>query len=181
MQAGQPLYKYLGAYRDKVPIYGSSLVLGSPEAYAKEALEYKKRGFNAYKLHPPGKYDFDLEAHIAVRNAVGDNFKLMSDPVAPYTFEEALRFGRELEKLNYHWYEEPLYDENFRLVGVLSGGPDVPCGDPGSYDLYGKFDRAWNDVKQWLDPNDTGAMFVDGTYDGSMIIQGVYEWIYDES
>ena len=66
----------------------------------------------------------------------------------------------------------PLYDENFRLVGVLSGGPDVPCGDPGSYDLYGKFDRAWNDVKQWLDPEDTGAMFVDGTYDGSMIVQG---------
>tara|TARA_B100000676_G_scaffold192506_1_gene189215 strand:- start:4621 stop:6693 length:2073 start_codon:yes stop_codon:yes gene_type:complete len=66
----------------------------------------------------------------------------------------------------------PLYDENFRLVGVLTGGPDIPCGDTGSYDLYGKFDRAWNDVKQWLDPNDTGAMFVDGTYDGSMIIQG---------
>ena len=66
----------------------------------------------------------------------------------------------------------PLYDENFRLVGVLSGGPDVPCGDPGSYDLYGKFDRAWDDVKQWLDPNDTGAMYVDGTYDGSMIIEG---------
>ena len=99
MQAGQPLYKYLGAYRDKVPIYGSSLVLDSPEAYAKEALEYKKRGFNAYKLHPPGKYDFDLEAHKMAREAVGDNFKLMSDPVAPYTFEQALRFGRELENL----------------------------------------------------------------------------------
>ena len=55
---------------------------------------------------------------------------------------------------------------------VLSGGPDVPCGDPGSYDLYGKFDRAWNDVKQWLDPGDTGAMFVDGTYNGEIIIQG---------
>ena len=37
----------------------------------------------------------------------------MSDPVAPYTFEQALRFGRELEKLNYYWYEEPLFDENF--------------------------------------------------------------------
>ena len=66
----------------------------------------------------------------------------------------------------------PLYDENFRLVGVLSGGPELPCGDTGSYDLYGKFDRAWNDVKQWLDPGDTGAMYVDGTYDGSLIIEG---------
>ena len=66
----------------------------------------------------------------------------------------------------------PLYDENFRFIGQLTGGPAIPCGDPGSYDLYGKFDRAWDDVKQWLDPGDTGAMFIDGTYDGSMIVQG---------
>ena len=71
LKAEQPLYKYLGAYRDTVPIYASSLVLDSPDAYAKEALEYKKRGFNAYKLHPPGNYEFDLEAHKAVRKAVG--------------------------------------------------------------------------------------------------------------
>jgi len=66
----------------------------------------------------------------------------------------------------------PLYDENFRFIGQLTGGPDLPCGANGSYDLYGKFDRAWDDVKQWLDPEDTGAMFVDGTYDGTPIIQG---------
>ena len=46
---------------------------------------------------------------------VGSDFKLMSDPVAPYTFEQALRFGAELEKLDYYWYEEPLFDENFCL------------------------------------------------------------------
>ena len=41
MQAGQPLYKYLGAYRDKVPIY-AALSFRFSEAYAKEALKYKK-------------------------------------------------------------------------------------------------------------------------------------------
>ena len=61
IKAEQPLYKYLGAYRDKVPIYGSSLVLNDAQDYANEALEYKKRGFNAYKIHPPGKYEIDLE------------------------------------------------------------------------------------------------------------------------
>ena len=128
LQAGQPLYKYLGAYRDSVPIYGSSLVLDSPEAYAKEALEYKNRGFNAYKLHPVGRGDFDLdiECHRAARKAVGDDFKLMSDPVASFTFEQALRFGRELEKLNYYWYEEPLYDENFHGLRELTRILDIP-------------------------------------------------------
>ena len=93
LQANQPLYKYIGAYRDQVPIYGSSLVYKAPEDYAKEAKEYKDRGFNAYKIHPPGNYELDLEIHKAARSAVGDDFKLMSDPVAPYTFEQALRLG----------------------------------------------------------------------------------------
>ncbi len=126
LQADQPLYKYLGAYRDKVPIYGSSLVLKTPAQYADEALEYKQRGFNAYKIHPPGNYELDLEIHKEVRNAVDGDFKLMSDPVAPYTFEQALRFGRELEKLNFYWYEEPLFDENFHNLRELTRILDIP-------------------------------------------------------
>ena len=126
LQAGQPLYKYLGAYRDQVPIYGSSLVYKTPEQYAKEAKEYQKKGFNAYKIHPPGTYDLDLEIHQAVRSAVSNDFKLMSDPVAPYTFEQALRLGRELEKLNYYWYEEPLFDENFHNLRELTRILDIP-------------------------------------------------------
>ena len=112
-KAGMPLYKMLGAYRDKVPIYASSFVLSSPEDYAKQALEVKSRGWHAYKLHPPGKLAFDLAAYRACREAVGPDFKLMADPVAAYSHEEALRVGRELEKLNYYWFEEPLFDVDF--------------------------------------------------------------------
>ena len=43
-------------------IYGSSLVYKTPEDYAKEAKEYKDRGFNAYKIHPQ-EYELDLEIH----------------------------------------------------------------------------------------------------------------------
>ena len=50
----------------------------------------------------------------------------MSDPVAPYTFEQALRLGRELEKLNYYWYEEPLFDENFHNLRELTRILDIP-------------------------------------------------------
>ncbi len=34
--AGQPLYKLLGQFRDKVPVYASSFVLPTPEDYAKQ-------------------------------------------------------------------------------------------------------------------------------------------------
>lgn len=127
--AGLPLYQMLGAYRDKVPVYASSFVLPTPEAYAKQALEVKERGWHAYKLHPPGKLDFDLAAYRACRQAVGPDFKLMADPVAAYSHAEALRVGRELERLKYYWLEEPLFDVDFHGLRKLTAKLDIPiCG-----------------------------------------------------
>ena len=107
--AEMPIYRLLGEYRDKVPTYASSYVLKSPEAYAEQALEVKARGWHAYKLHPPGNVDFDLRAYRLCREAVGPDFKLMADPVAAYNHDQALRMGRELEKLNYYWLEAGTY------------------------------------------------------------------------
>jgi L-alanine-DL-glutamate epimerase-like enolase superfamily enzyme len=127
--AGQPLYKLLGACRDKIPVYASSFVLPTPEAYAMQALEVKARGWHAYKLHPPGKFDFDIAAYRACRKAVGPEFKLMADPVAAYSHQEAFRIGRELERLNYYWLEEPLFDVDFYGLRKLTAKLDLPiCG-----------------------------------------------------
>ena len=121
--AGLPLYRLLGSYRDKVPTYASSFVLPTPDDYARQALEVKNLGWHAYKLHPPGKIDFDLQAYRACRDAVGPEFKLMADPVAAYSHEEALRVGRELERLNYYWLEEPLFDVDFHGLRKLTAKP----------------------------------------------------------
>ena len=128
-EANLPLYKYIGAYRDAVPVYSSSLVLESPEAYAAQALEVKQRGWAAYKLHPPGDMAFDMEAYKLCREAVGADFKLMADPVAAYNHEQALRVGRALEALNYYWLEEPLFDDDFYGLKMLTDKLDIPiCG-----------------------------------------------------
>ena len=50
----------------------------------------------------------------------------MSDPVAAYSLEEAVRFGRELEALGYLWLEEPLPDENFSALRELTRRLDLP-------------------------------------------------------
>ncbi|MCY7306765.1 MAG: hypothetical protein LH632_11570 [Rhodoferax sp.] len=127
LSAGQPLYKYLGAYRDSVPVYASSMVLAHPQDYADEALRAKAQGLKAYKLHTPGtNHDQDLEAHQLVRQAVGSTYPLMSDPVATFNLEQAVRFGRALEKLDYLWLEEPLYDEDVRSPRELSRMLDIP-------------------------------------------------------
>ena len=119
--AGQPLYHYLGGCRDQVPVYASSLVLPSAEAYAAQARQVQAKGYHAYKVHPPGRsYAEDAAIHRAVREAVGPGFQLMSDPVACLNLEEAVRLGRELEKLDYFWIEEPFHDENFHTLRELT-------------------------------------------------------------
>ena len=125
--ASQPLWRYLGGARNEVPVYCSSLVLPDAGAYAAQALEVKNKGFKAYKTHPPGiSLNQDIEIHQAIRAAVGDDFDLMADPVAPYTLEEAISFGRVLEKLSYKWLEEPLPDENFSALRELTRVLDIP-------------------------------------------------------
>ena len=63
----------------------------------------------------------------------------------------------------------PIFNERFQIVGVLTGGAGE-CGE-GWPDLYGKFYLGWNwEMDQnrrmidWLDPDYTGTLVIDGTY-----------------
>jgi L-alanine-DL-glutamate epimerase-like enolase superfamily enzyme len=124
--AGLPLYKYLGGYRTALPAYASSLILDSPEAFAAQAQEYRRMGYKAYKLHPWGQPERDVEACAAVREAVGDEMVLMSDPVGGYTQQQALRVGRALEDLDYYWFEEPLSDYDVYGYQELCRALEIP-------------------------------------------------------
>ena len=125
--AGQPLYQYIGACRNEVPVYASSLVLAGPDAYGDEAAAIQAKGYKGYKLHPIGRDPkADLVAHHAAREAVGPDFTLMSDPVGSLNLEQAIRFGRGLEALDYYWIEEPIHDENYHALRELTRVLDLP-------------------------------------------------------
>jgi len=61
--AGLPLYQFIGECRTSLPVYASSLFLPKTGDYLKEMRAYKKRGFPAYKVHPPGPWRKDMEIH----------------------------------------------------------------------------------------------------------------------
>ena len=82
--AGLPIHRLLGSYRDSVPAYASSAVLGSREAYAEEAARFKRQGWTAYKIHPPTDPAEDVAVCDAVRRSVGDGYTLMLDPTWAY-------------------------------------------------------------------------------------------------
>ena len=66
----------------------------------------------------------------------------------------------------------PLFDSNGRVIGPLSGGPSIGCGETGDYALYGKLNNQWEYIDQYLDPNNTGVTYLDGTYDGEVTVWG---------
>ena len=121
---GLPVYKILGAAREKVPAYASTMCgddipggLDTPEAYGAFAKACKALGYPAFKLHtwmsPHGPdLKHDIAACAAVRDAVGPEMKLMLDPHHDYTREEALYLGRALEELDYYWMEEPMNEHS---------------------------------------------------------------------
>lgn len=64
----------------------------------------------------------------------------------------------------------PLFDQNKRIIGQLCCGL-ASCNNPNESDDYGKVSYSWNSngaaagqqLAPWLDPTNTGAMFIDGT------------------
>jgi L-alanine-DL-glutamate epimerase-like enolase superfamily enzyme len=115
--AGLPVHRLLGSYRDRVPAYASSAVLDGAEAYVEEALAFKARGWTAYKIHPPADPRVDVDVCRAVREAVGADFTLMLDSTWAYDYPAALRVGRAIEALDFHWYEDPLPEDD--LLGYV--------------------------------------------------------------
>ena len=141
---GDPVYKILGGYRDKVLAYASTMCgdelkggLSTPEEYADFADWAMKRGYKAFKLHtwqPPIEWapdpKMDVAACAAVREAVGPDIPLMLDCYHYYSRLDSLYIGRGLEKLNYHWFEEPMDEHSISSYEWLAKNLDIPVIGP---------------------------------------------------
>jgi L-alanine-DL-glutamate epimerase-like enolase superfamily enzyme len=144
---GLPVHKLLGGARDRVKAYASTYPnMGMPENYAEHALACKREGYKAYKIHPyynwdpatrqpcpgrPSHIEWDIKACRLVREAVGDDMVLMYDPWGTYhTVEEALHVGRELEGLNFYWYEHPMPEYRVESYVRLARDLTIPILSP---------------------------------------------------
>jgi L-alanine-DL-glutamate epimerase-like enolase superfamily enzyme len=129
---GLPIYRILGAYRNRVMAYASSQHHKTVEEFVNEVRQCKADGFKAYKIHPPSMPDggsdlkLDLEVCKAVRQAAGDDFILLMDPVGVYTREQAMTVGRLLEKLNYVAFEDPIPTTDIEGLVQLCQALDIP-------------------------------------------------------
>jgi L-alanine-DL-glutamate epimerase-like enolase superfamily enzyme len=123
--AGLPIYRLIGAAREKIPAYASSPVLASLDEYAEEAKAVRAAGYQGYKIHPPHDHKLHIPVLERVRDAVGDDFSLMYDASMLYKFPEAVKVGRALERLGFLWYEDPLPVEDLYNYTKLCAELDV--------------------------------------------------------
>ena len=114
-----PIHRLLGGYRKTLPTYPASVhateraELGTPSEMADFAEQCKELGYPAFKIHgwENGEPCREIETILAVRDRVGNDMDLMSDPYnAIQTFGGALKVGRACDEAGYFWYEDPLAD-----------------------------------------------------------------------
>ena len=123
--ARQPVYRLLGACREKVPAYRNYGGTTIDEMVA-NAVKVKEDGFKGAKDHSYRGVKGNAELARELRAALGDDFILLHDPVESYTYDEAVRIGRVLENYNYTWIEEPLQDYDLLGLQKLCATLDLP-------------------------------------------------------
>ncbi len=130
---GQPIYKLLGGTRDRIRSYASTPMFDNVPAYLDFVEEMASQGFTAIKFHCWCDIDRDLELARAVRQQFGDReLVFMLDVENNYDRSTALRAARELEELDFAWFEAPLFDydlEGYRELTSQVNIPILPSGN----------------------------------------------------
>ena len=119
-KANLPLYQLLGGKcNNQIPVYGYGMMLQKKpveqliELFQKEAKEIKEKNFKAMKMKIGIGTKDDLKLVKAVREAIGDDYKLMVDANHAYNLSDALYVGKGLDEMNIYWFEEPVAPEDY--------------------------------------------------------------------
>ncbi len=129
---------YGGRQRDKVMGYAAAMNytdgVRPEDQHPSEAAALAKQGFLAMKIRT-GRYGYrrDLGVMQKIRESVGPDVRLLTDGNGAFTLPQAVKFGKELEKLDFYCFEEPLpqspnyagYDELTRSLDIGVAGGEV--------------------------------------------------------
>lgn len=120
----QPLYRLLGGYCDRLPVYASDGFWYNlaPQVLAETAARYASEGYTALKLrlghetHPAR----EVARVQAVRNAVGADMRILVDATETWDLATAMNTGHTLQEAGIHWLEDPISHEDVAGYSTLS-------------------------------------------------------------
>jgi L-alanine-DL-glutamate epimerase-like enolase superfamily enzyme len=131
-----PLFRLLGAVRERVAVYGS----GGFTSYSVRRLQEQLHGWVAggiprVKMKVGRDPSADVARVAAARAAIGPDAELFVDANGAYSRKQSLAFAARFAELGVTWFEEPVYHADFEgLRQVRAAAPptmDVTSGEYG--------------------------------------------------
>ncbi|HEU5396697.1 MAG TPA: enolase C-terminal domain-like protein [Verrucomicrobiae bacterium] len=124
---GRPLVELLGAYRKKIPVYGS----GGFTSYSKQQLRrqlagWVDEGISMVKMKVGRQPDDDPLRVKWARSAIGRSAQLFVDGNGAYSLKQALSLAHQFAGQNVTWFEEPVGSDN--LTGLRFIRERAPVG-----------------------------------------------------
>ncbi len=125
---GQPVWRLLGACRDRVPTYAMVGWLNySLDELKRICTKAMAQGFRGVKIKVGAPtLDEDVARIEAARAALGKEALVMVDANQVFTAAEALRRGRVYEELGCSWFEEPLRADDADGLAHLARELTIP-------------------------------------------------------
>ncbi|QQO08621.1 mandelate racemase/muconate lactonizing enzyme family protein [Breznakiella homolactica] len=166
--AGRSVHQMLGGYRDSVPAYIAGGYYEADKSFAGLQQEMKDnlaKGARAIKMKIGGaSAATDLERIDAVRDVIGPDIELLVDANNTYDRITALRMGRELDRRNIYWFEEPLSPDDLEGCAELCRKIDTPIAvGENEYTRWG--------FKQLIDAGAAQIINAD-----AQVLGGITEW-----
>lgn len=133
----QPLYRLLGGYTSKIPVYASGGMYGeAPEQLGERMANLVAAGALGVKIKVGGtSVEEDIERVKAVRAAIGPSPRLMLDALFVPDVPQAIRLSRAAEPYDIYFFEAPTALRNMdgwleikNRTGIPLAGTEVECG-----------------------------------------------------
>lgn len=128
--AGLPVYKMLGACRDRMPVYSMCGWYydndGDLSRFKRQIAAAVEQGYKAVKIKV-GKYslDDDIRRIRLALDTIGKDRRLMVDANQVFDRKEALRRGRAYQEMGCFWYEEPLPPQDMEAFALLAQALEI--------------------------------------------------------
>ncbi len=128
--AGMPVYKMLGAYRERMPVYSMCGWYYEGDAdltqFKKQIANAVEQGYPAVKIKVGrGAMEEDERRIRAAFDIVGRGRRVMVDANQVFNRNEALRCGRMYQQMGCFWYEEPLPPQDMEGFALLAKELDM--------------------------------------------------------
>ena len=166
---GLPVWELLGATYDRVQVYATLGIPSlAPEQITGMASRLKELGFKTIKIQVgrPGLdqrsreksleqiIEEDIERIAALREALGPGYGIAIDGAARFDLPHAVTLSRRAEPYGITWYEEPVLQNDIRLMAELRRMTSIPLSaGQNEGQLYRFRDMLTNQSVDMIQPN----------------------------